>query len=79
MVCRGLPGLGAQTMVSFDHTASWYPGPVAMAAPAGTTIGMTYAGMVADVLPGVHLAVVGMEENSKASQLYTTYLAEGVR
>lgn len=80
LVCRGLlPKLGAQTMVSFDHTGSWWPGPVALAAPAGTFVGMTYAALIPDVLPGVHLAVVGMEQNPGSSALYSTYLAEGVQ
>lgn len=77
MICRGPLSQGphAKVVYSLDHGQTWRVGPTILTAPAGSSIGITYAAM-AEVLPGVILAVFGMESADGSSQLYRCWLAE---
>lgn len=78
VVYRTLPARHAQVAYSLDGGTIWKTGPIVMAAPAGSPLGMTYAAMH-EVMPGVVRTIVGMEKADGSSALYSTTLGVSVQ
>jgi hypothetical protein len=78
VVYRTIPARDARVTFSLDGGVTWKWGPLVMAAPAGSPLGMTYAAMH-EVMPGVVRTIVGMELPDGSSALYSTTLAVSVQ
>lgn len=73
MIYRAQPSLHARVVYSKDKGGTWLFGPIALTAPPGSPLGMTYAAMT-EVAPRRIHVVIGMEQPDGSSTLYGGHL-----